>query len=131
VGWAGVRAMRPALHTPPPSPSPPQIRGLASLMTWKTAVMDVPFGGAKGGIVVDPASLTDGELERLTRKLVQAMKSMIGPVRGRGEGSGGARERRRRGRAAGRALADARLAPPVLAASSKTCPAPSTRPGPR
>lgn len=45
---------------------------LASLMTWKTAVMDIPFGGAKGGITVDPKTLSERELEKLTRKLVQA-----------------------------------------------------------
>lgn len=44
---------------------------LASLMTWKTAVMDLPFGGAKGGITVDPKRLSERELEKLTRKLVQ------------------------------------------------------------
>jgi len=40
-------------------------------MTWKTAVMDIPFGGAKGGVAVDPKTLSDRELEKLTRKLVQ------------------------------------------------------------
>ena len=65
-----------------PAASMDEIRSLASLMTWKCAVMDVPFGGAKGGIVVDPTSLSDGELERLTRKLVQALKSMVGPFKG-------------------------------------------------
>jgi glutamate dehydrogenase/leucine dehydrogenase len=44
---------------------------LASLMTWKTAVMDIPFGGAKGGVTVDPKRLSERELEKLTRKLVQ------------------------------------------------------------
>ena len=44
---------------------------LASLMTWKTAVMDIPFGGAKGGVAVDPKTLSERELEKLTRKLVQ------------------------------------------------------------
>ena len=44
---------------------------LASLMTWKTAVMDIPFGGAKGGVAVDPKNLSERELEKLTRKLVQ------------------------------------------------------------
>ena len=47
-------------------------RSLASLMTWKTAVMDIPFGGAKGGVTVDPKLLSERELEKLTRKLVQA-----------------------------------------------------------
>jgi glutamate dehydrogenase (NAD(P)+) len=55
------------------------VRSLASLMTWKTAVMDIPFGGAKGGVTVDPKQLTERELEKLTRKLVQSIKDVIGP----------------------------------------------------
>lgn len=55
------------------------VRSLASLMTWKTAVMDIPFGGAKGGVTVDPRQLSERELEKLTRKLVQAIKEIIGP----------------------------------------------------
>jgi glutamate dehydrogenase (NAD(P)+) len=54
-------------------------QGLASLMTWKTAVMNLPFGGAKGGIAVDPGKLSQGELERLTRKFVQLIHDIIGP----------------------------------------------------
>lgn len=54
------------------------VRSLASLMTWKTAVMDIPFGGAKGGITVDPKALSVRELEKLTRKLVVAIKEIIG-----------------------------------------------------
>jgi len=54
------------------------VRSLASLMTWKTAVMDIPFGGAKGGITVDPKKLSERELEKLTRKLVVAIKEIIG-----------------------------------------------------
>lgn len=57
------------------------VRALASLMTWKTALVNVPFGGAKGGIACDPAELSQGELERLTRKLVQRIGSNIGPQR--------------------------------------------------
>lgn len=53
--------------------------GLASLMTWKTAVVDIPFGGAKGGIACDPKLLSHGELERLTRKFVQKIHDVIGP----------------------------------------------------
>jgi glutamate dehydrogenase (NAD(P)+) len=56
-----------------------EAQGLASLMTWKTAVMNLPFGGAKGGITVDPAKLSAGELERLTRKFVQQIHEIIGP----------------------------------------------------
>ena len=52
---------------------------LASLNTWKTAVVDVPFGGAKGGVCCDPKDLTEPELERITRKLVQSMKDVMGP----------------------------------------------------
>ena len=55
------------------------MRSLASLMTWKTAVMDIPFGGAKGGVTVDPSSLSERELEKLTRKLVQSIKDVVGP----------------------------------------------------
>jgi glutamate dehydrogenase (NAD(P)+) len=57
------------------------VRALASLMTWKTALVNVPFGGAKGGIACDPKTLSQGELERLTRKLVQRIGADIGPQR--------------------------------------------------
>jgi glutamate dehydrogenase (NAD(P)+) len=55
-----------------------EVRSLASLMTWKTAVIDVPFGGAKGGIQVDPTKLTSHELERLTRRFVDQIHDFIG-----------------------------------------------------
>jgi glutamate dehydrogenase (NAD(P)+) len=55
------------------------VRSLASLMTWKTALIGVPFGGGKGGIQVDPRTLSHGELERLTRKFVDAIRDFIGP----------------------------------------------------
>jgi len=56
-----------------------EVRSLASLMTWKTAVVNVPFGGAKGGIQVDPSTLSPRELERLTRRLTQRLSIAIGP----------------------------------------------------
>jgi glutamate dehydrogenase (NAD(P)+) len=56
-----------------------EVRSLASLMTWKTAVVGVPFGGAKGGIQVDPQKLSRRELERLTRRFVDQLGDFIGP----------------------------------------------------
>jgi len=53
---------------------------LAALMTWKTAIVDVPFGGAKGGIDCDPSQLSQFELERITRRFVEQCKEMIGPT---------------------------------------------------
>jgi glutamate dehydrogenase (NAD(P)+) len=54
--------------------------GLAMWMTWKTAVMDLPLGGAKGGVIVDPKSLSDGEKERLTRRLAGELRDIVGPM---------------------------------------------------
>jgi glutamate dehydrogenase (NAD(P)+) len=53
---------------------------LANLMTWKTAVVDVPYGGAKGGINCDPRSMSEGELFRVTKGFVEQMKEVIGPT---------------------------------------------------
>ncbi|MBV9298800.1 MAG: glutamate dehydrogenase [Verrucomicrobia bacterium] len=58
-----------------------EVRALATLMTWKTAVVNVPFGGAKGGITCDPSELSQGELERVTRKFVERISQEIGPQR--------------------------------------------------
>ena len=54
---------------------------LASLMTWKTAVTNLPYGGAKGGVMCDPSQLSLKELERLTRKYVDQVQDMIGPTK--------------------------------------------------
>ena len=58
-----------------------EILGLATIMTWKTALMDIPFGGAKGGIAVDPKQLSKLELERLTRRFTQRISIVLGPYR--------------------------------------------------
>ncbi|WP_435360519.1 glutamate dehydrogenase GdhB [Haloarchaeobius sp. DFWS5] len=55
--------------------------GLAMWMTWKCAVMDLPFGGAKGGVVVDPKDLSEAERERLTRRFAQELRETVGPMR--------------------------------------------------
>ena len=56
-----------------------EVRALAALMTWKTAVVNIPYGGAKGGISVDVHKLSPGELERITRKFVDEIHDVIGP----------------------------------------------------
>src|SRR5881397_1563296 len=53
----------------------------ATIMTWKTALMDIPFGGAKGGVAVDPKQLSKLELERLTRRFTQRISIVLGPYR--------------------------------------------------
>ena len=58
-----------------------EVRALASLMTWKTAVVNIPYGGAKGGITVAPRSLSKKEKERITRKFVDQIHDIIGPDR--------------------------------------------------
>src|SRR5215472_1784005 len=58
-----------------------EVRALASWMTWKCAVVNIPFGGAKGGVICDPAQMSDGELERLTRRYTAGIIEMIGPER--------------------------------------------------
>ncbi len=55
------------------------VRSLAALMTWKTAVVDIPYGGAKGGVAITPASCSTRELERVTRRFVDAMHDLFGP----------------------------------------------------
>ncbi len=64
-----------------PSVDRDQMCALSQLVTWKAAVVNVPFGGAKGGIACDPAAMSVRELERLTRKYVDAVQDVIGPTR--------------------------------------------------
>ena len=58
-----------------------EIRALASLMTWKTALMDLPYGGAKGGVQVDPNQLSMAELNRLTRRYTLNIEHLLAPNR--------------------------------------------------
>jgi glutamate dehydrogenase (NAD(P)+) len=56
-----------------------EVRALASWMTWKCAVVNIPFGGGKGGVIVDPHLLSDAELEKLTRRYTSEIIDFIGP----------------------------------------------------
>jgi glutamate dehydrogenase (NAD(P)+) len=58
-----------------------EVRALAAEMTWKCAVVNIPFGGAKGGVVCDPSKLSRGELERITRRYTAELGDWIGPER--------------------------------------------------
>jgi len=58
-----------------------EIRALAAWMTWKCAVVNIPFGGAKGGIICDPSKLSRGELERITRRYTAELSEWLGPER--------------------------------------------------
>lgn len=62
-----------------PTVSEREVSALASLMTWKNALADVPFGGAKGGVVCDTKNLSRGELRRITRRFVMELGDTIGP----------------------------------------------------
>ncbi|KAH9770434.1 glutamate dehydrogenase 2 [Citrus sinensis] len=61
-----------------PEVDPDEVNALAQLMTWKTAVADIPYGGAKGGIGCSPKELSNSELERLTRVFTQKIHDLIG-----------------------------------------------------
>lgn len=55
------------------------VRALAAWMTWKCAVMDLPLGGAKGGVICDPKKMSPGELERLSREYIRSIYALVGP----------------------------------------------------
>ncbi len=63
-----------------PSVDMDEALGLASLMTWKTALVEIPYGGGKGGVNCDPGELSPRELEILTRKFTRAISDVIGPL---------------------------------------------------
>ena len=84
--FAGYRALHSRVRGPGkggiryhPDVNADEVRALASWMTWKCAVADVPFGGAKGGIVCDPKKLSRNELRRITRRFVVELGESIGP----------------------------------------------------
>lgn len=84
--FAGYRALHSRVRGPGkggiryhPDVNGDEVRALASWMTWKCAVADIPFGGAKGGIVCDPKKLTSNELRRITRRFVVELGDTIGP----------------------------------------------------
>lgn len=56
-----------------------EVRALAMWMTWKCALLDVPYGGAKGGVVIDPRHYSDHELERVTRRYTSELLPVLGP----------------------------------------------------
>ncbi len=56
-----------------------EVRALSSWMTWKTATVDIPYGGAKGGIICDPKKMSVGEIERMTRRYASEISIIIGP----------------------------------------------------
>src|SRR5262245_6264470 len=58
-----------------------EVRALAAWMTWKCSIVAIPFGGAKGGVICDPKSLSQGELERITRRYTASIMDILGPDR--------------------------------------------------
>jgi glutamate dehydrogenase (NAD(P)+) len=84
--FAGYRALHSRARGPGkggiryhPEVNADEVRALASWMTWKCAVADIPYGGAKGGIVCDPKKLSRNELRRITRRFVVELGDLIGP----------------------------------------------------
>ncbi len=84
--FAGYRVLHSRIRGPGkggvryhPDVTEDEVRALAGWMTWKTALIDVPFGGAKGGVVCDPKTLSVGELRRITRRFISDLGENIGP----------------------------------------------------
>jgi glutamate dehydrogenase (NAD(P)+) len=86
--FTGYRVLHSAVRGPgkggirfAPDVSLDEVRALAAWMTWKCAVVNIPFGGAKGGVICDPQKLSKGELERITRRYTAELSEWFGPER--------------------------------------------------
>src|SRR3984893_17331028 len=86
--FIGYRVLHSAVRGPgkggirfAPNVSLDEVRALAAWMTWKCAVVNVPFGGAKGGVICDPSKLSKAELERVTRRYTAELSEWLGPER--------------------------------------------------
>ena len=84
--FTGYRALHSRIRGPGkggvrfhPDVTEDEVRGLASWMTWKCAVVNVPFGGAKGGVACDPKQLTRNDLRKITRRYIAELEDCIGP----------------------------------------------------
>jgi glutamate dehydrogenase (NAD(P)+) len=86
--FIGYRVLHSAVRGPgkggirfAPNVSLDEVRALAAWMTWKCAVVNIPFGGAKGGVICDPTKLSKSELERVTRRYTAELSEWLGPER--------------------------------------------------
>ncbi|HWW51005.1 MAG TPA: Glu/Leu/Phe/Val dehydrogenase [Verrucomicrobiae bacterium] len=86
--FIGYRVLHSAVRGPgkggirfAPDVSLDEVRALAAWMTWKCAVVNIPFGGAKGGVICDPSKLSKSELERVTRRYTAELSEWLGPER--------------------------------------------------
>ncbi|MFZ0084321.1 MAG: Glu/Leu/Phe/Val dehydrogenase dimerization domain-containing protein, partial [Candidatus Acidiferrales bacterium] len=86
--FVGYRVLHSAVRGPgkggirfAPDVSIDEVRALAAWMTWKCAVVNIPFGGAKGGVICDPSKLSKTELERITRRYTAELSEWFGPER--------------------------------------------------